>query len=142
MRLALRDALASLGWRGDQLLEGIAVALELTTAQLTAPDTAAIATVDPARLAVILDAVRHHDDPALRQIASVWMRAHDAAYQLPADVVQGWLIADDPLVAPLRPRLEREGLALLGPERLRALAAAAGHAVTRQAAQRWVARFA
>ena len=61
-------------------------------------------------------------------------------YQLSEETVLQWLESDAKVGRLLGPRLDSEGLALLGPQRLRHLAQS-GRGAVRDAARRWVNRL-
>jgi len=142
VRPALADALSRLGYSDDGLEHGLAVVLNTTRQALLRPEPGTVGRLDPGKLATVLWALLEQPNPRLRALAETWLQCPAVAYQLPAATLEQWLSLDTRACALLRGRLPREGLAWLGPDPLRRLAASAAHPDTRQAATQWLARFA
>lgn len=140
-RPALRDAITGLGFRAESLIEGLAVALQIAPDALRRPEPAVVLRTEPARLAAVLSALLDHPDAHLVAIAEGWLACREVAYQLPPSTLARWLQSRRAVAERLRDRLPREGLALLGPDRLRRLAEDALDPATREAAQQWVQRL-
>lgn len=140
-RSALRDALTGLGFRAEPLIEGLAVALQIAPDALRQPEPGVVLQTEPARLAAVLSALLDHPDAHLVAIAERWLECREVAYQLPASTLARWLQSRRAVAERLRDRLPREGLALLGPDRLRRLAEDALDPGTREAARQWVQRL-
>jgi len=140
-RPALRDAISGLGWRAELLIDGLAEALQIAPHALRRPEPTVVLQTEPARLAAVLSALLDHADPRLLAVAERWLDCREVAYQLPPSTLARWLQSRRAVAERLRDRLPREGLALLGPDRLRRLAEDALDPATRKAAQQWVQRL-
>jgi hypothetical protein len=138
---ALRHALSRLGLHTKELVEGIADVLELHTVRFENPDPDTVAGVDHAHLEVLLPLLVEHTDPALRNIGERWLAIPTTIFELPRDVVVGWLERDGEASRMLAPRLAREGLALLGPDNLARLAVTSRSQRVRDNARVWVRRL-
>ncbi|MEM6294096.1 MAG: hypothetical protein AAGA54_22650 [Myxococcota bacterium] len=137
---ALRDALSRLGLSPDAVLEGIAAVLGLSVTALQEPDARVARSTDPEQVAVLLPFLLHHERPEVRAVGERWFALPAVLYQLPADTLMHWLESDTAVARLLAERLEDEGPALLGPDRLHQLGRGAPSAV-RDAAKRWSARL-
>lgn len=137
---ALRDALCTLGLSPDEVLEGLASVLGITVEALKDPGAVTVRTADPDQIAVLLPFLIHHERPEIRSIGERWFACPRVLYQLAPDTLAGWLESDGVLDRTLAPRLEHEGPALLGPQRLLRLSKT-GQPNARQAAQRWTSRM-
>ncbi|MBL4687593.1 MAG: hypothetical protein JKY37_23560 [Nannocystaceae bacterium] len=140
-RPALSDAVQQLGWHADEIIDGLAAVLATTPGKLRQPDPRTAREIDPHRLAVVLGVLLTQRDDGVRAIAGAWLRCPAVAYHLPAITLERWLRQGGPGAALFSGRIAAEGLALLGPDALRRLAAAAADQETRAAAKRWVSRF-
>ena len=137
---ALREALTRLGLSPDAVIEGVAAVLRISPHALAEPDSDTVRGGDPEELAVLLPFLVHHERLEVRSIGERWLRCAPLPYQLPARTVVTWLESDDRIAACLGPRLEAEGLAMLGPDAMARLART-GRPAVREAAQRWAARL-
>lgn len=137
---ALRDALSTLGLSPDEVLEGLASVLGISVGALKDPDAVTVRTADPDQVAVLLPFLIHHERPEIRNIGERWFACPRVLYQLAPDTLAGWLESDGVLDRALAPRLEHEGPALLGPQRLLRLSKT-GQPKAREAAKRWTSRM-
>lgn len=137
---ALRDALSTLGLRPDEVLEGLASVLGISISALQTPDAATIEQTDPEQIALLLPFLIRHERPEIRTVGERWFACPRVLYQLPPDTLVRWLESDAGLDHALAPRLEHEGPALLGPQRLLRLSKT-GQPQAREAAQRWAHRM-
>ena len=137
---ALRDALSTLGLGPDEVLEGLAAVLGISVDGLCSPDALTARDTDPEQVAVLLPFLLHHERPEIRDVGERWLACPRVLYQLPPETLARWLESDTELARALAPRLEDEGPALLGPERLLRLSKTA-QAPARDAAARWAARM-
>ncbi|MCA9706772.1 MAG: hypothetical protein KDK70_13050 [Myxococcales bacterium] len=140
-RDALRDALEGLGLTPDAIAEGVAVVLELPPARLREPDGPTVARVDPEQLGVLLPFLVEHPHAEIRRIGERWLACPGAAFQLPGPVVERSLADEGRMGDLLAPRVQSDGLALLGPDALLRLSKASCRAAVRQAAERWLTRL-
>ncbi|MBV1857342.1 MAG: hypothetical protein KUG77_02945, partial [Nannocystaceae bacterium] len=137
---ALRDALSTLGLSPDDVLEGLASVLGISISALRDPDAPTVQETDSEQIAVLLPFLIHHERPEIRQVGERWFACPRVLYQLPPDTIARWLESDAELDRTLAPRLEDEGPALLGPQRLLRLSKT-GQPRARAAAQRWASRM-
>lgn len=138
---ALSDSLERLGMEPASIERGVAELLSLDAAALRSPDAATVAACDASQLGVLLPFLTAHRDDGLREIGDAWLALPTTAYELDPNLVTSWLGDDGPLARALVSRLEREGLALLGPDRLRRLSREARRDDVRSAASQWSARM-
>lgn len=138
---ALRDALTRLGLGKDELIEGVAEVLEIHPVRFENPDPETIAGVDREQLATLLPYLLEHSDAAVRDIGSRWLDSPTTVFELPQQVVVGWLLEDGVAARRLAPRLRREGLALLGPDGLSRLARDAANPRVKDGARAWIQRM-
>ncbi len=137
---ALRDALCSLGMSPDEVLEGLAAVLGIGVVDLQEPDARVAAKTDPEQVAVLLPFLLHHERPEIRAVGERWLACPRVLYQLPPETLAQWMESDDVLAKLLAPRLEHEGPALLGPQRLLRLSRT-GQPSARKAAEHWASRM-
>lgn len=137
---ALRDALSTLGMSPDDVLEGLAAVLGISVDALREPDARIARDTDPAQVAVLLPFLLHHERAEVREVGERWLACPRVLYQLPLETLTRWLESDAELARALADRLDHEGPALLGPERLLRLSKTA-QAPAREAAARWAARM-
>lgn len=134
---SLREAVEQLGLEPDAVLEGIATIVEIEPAQLREPSAATLHALEPGLLALLLPLWLEHESEQLRAVGQRWLALHSTLYEIDTAVLERWLIGTGPLVDAIAPRLEREGLALLGPEGLQRLAHKAVDARVKAIAERW-----
>jgi hypothetical protein len=134
---SLREAVEQLGLEPDAVLEGIATILEIDPAQLREPSEATLRALEPGLLALLLPLWLEHESEQLRAVGQRWLALHSTLYEIDTAVLERWLGGTGPLVDAVAPRLEREGLALLGPEGLLRLAHKAVDARVKAIAERW-----
>lgn len=137
---ALRDALSTLGLGPDEVLEGLASVLGISVDALRQPSARVARETNPEQVAVLLPFLIHHDRPEVRAVGERWFACPRVLYQLPPETIARWLESDAELARTLAPRLEHEGPALLGPQRLLRLSKT-GQPTAREAAQRWASRM-
>lgn len=137
---ALRDALSTLGLSPQDVREGLASVLGISVSALQDPDANTVQKTDPDQVAVLLPFLIHHERSEIRSIGQRWFACPRVLYQLPPDTLARWLESDAELDRTLAPRLEHEGPALLGPQRLLRLSKT-GQPKARAAAQRWTSRM-
>lgn len=137
---ALSDALSTLGLSPDEVLEGLGSVLGISVSALQDPDTLTVQKTDLDQVAVLLPFLIHHERPEIRAVGERWFGCPRVLYQLSPDTLARWLESDAVLDRALAPRLEHEGPALLGPQRLLRLSKT-GQPNARQAAQRWASRM-
>ncbi|HLT38271.1 MAG TPA: hypothetical protein VK034_18425 [Enhygromyxa sp.] len=138
---SLREALAQLGLEPEAVLEGIASILEIDPEQLAEPSEATIRKLEPELLALLLPVWLEHESEQLREIGRCWLALHSTIYEIDVAVLERWLGGEGQLAAAIAPRLEREGLALLGPEGLARLAHKAGDRRIKNIAESWRERL-
>ena len=139
--VSLRDALEHLGLEPDKLIAGIATALELETAELREPTLATLRKLEPEALVLLLPFWLEHESAKLRRIGHRWLELGPTLYEVDVEVVEGWAAGPGLLATAIGDRLEREGLALLGPEGLARLAHKAMEPRTRSLAASWQTRL-
>lgn len=139
--LRLREAIERLDLEPDALLEGIATILELKLEDLREPGPATLAAVDPEVLAMLLPVWLEHDAADLQEVGRRWLALPAMPYELDQALVARWAEAEGALARALAGRIEREGLALLGPEALQRLAHAAKEPRLRELAVSWRERL-
>lgn len=137
----LRESLARLGLEPDAVLEGLSTILEIDEAKLREPTPELLATLEPELLSLLLPVFVEHDSEALREVGRKWLALRATPYELDLAVLERWVGGDGPLALALAPRLEREALALLGPEALTRLARTAAQPRVKAIAERWHARL-
>lgn len=134
---SLRESLERLGLEPSALIEGIATIIEINEQQLREPTAATLRELEPELLAMLLPVWIEHESEQLREIGERWLALPATPYELDASLLERWAGAAGPLALALAPRLEREGLALLGPEGLARLARTAKQPRNKSAAIRW-----
>ena len=82
-----------------------------------------------------------HESEQLRAVGQRWLALHSTLYEIDTAVLERWLGDEGRLVEAVAPRLEREGLALLGPEGLARLAHKAVDANVKAIAESWRERL-
>jgi hypothetical protein len=112
--LALTDALEQIGLSPADLIEAVAAALQVAPATLLDPRDDAIATAHPQRLAMLLPRLMCHSHPDIAQLGARWLACEPTLYHVPRSALAAWLQFEPRLASAVAPRLEREGLALLG----------------------------
>lgn len=138
---AVTDALGDLGLRADEVLDGVATVLGLDSERVRNPTGVDAARVDMERLAVLLPQLVGHADPDLRDVGLRWLALPTVIHGLPPATLEAWLMRDGILAKTLAPHLERKGLALLGPDGLRRVAAQTSSPTVREPASEWAARL-
>jgi hypothetical protein len=137
----LRESLARLGLDPPAVIEGLSTILELEQDKLREPTPEVLAAIEPELLALLLPVFIEHDSAAMREVGQRWLALGPTPYEIDAAVLERWLGGEGALALALAPRLEREGLALLGPEALARLAHTAAQAQVKAIAGRWHARL-
>jgi hypothetical protein len=137
----LRESLERLGLEPQAVLEGLASILELDPASLRAPTIELLAKLEPELLAILLPVWIEHESSELREIGKRWLALPTTPYELDHAVLERWVNGNGRMAAALAPRLEREALALLGPEALARLAHTASNDTVKQIAARWQTRL-
>jgi hypothetical protein len=137
----LRDSLARLGLEPHAVIEGLSTILEIEQDKLREPTPELLASIEPELLALLLPVFIEHDSEALREVGARWLALTATPYEIDAAVLERWAGGEGALALALAPRLEREGLALLGPEGLGRLAHGAAQAQVKSIAARWHARL-
>ncbi|MBL8943704.1 MAG: hypothetical protein JNK45_11170 [Myxococcales bacterium] len=140
-RDALRDALERLGLDDRELVEGVATVLGLDVASLRHPGPQALAAAPADDLALVLPLLLEHHSPAIRAVGRAWFGVPEAIYTVASDQAERWLLDSIATGDLLADRVDREGLAWLGPESLRRLATTAASPLARHAAMRWCDRL-
>jgi hypothetical protein len=138
---ALRDALERLGLDDRSLLEGVATVLGLSVATFEAPGRAALATTVGDDLALVLPLLVEHRSSTIREIGRAWFAVPETIYAVASDQAERWLVESPTTAELLVGRIDREGLAWLGPEALRRLATSGATSRVRESASRWCERF-
>ena len=138
---SLRESLERLGLEPGALIEGIATILELDQQQLREPTAATLRELEPELLEMLLPVWVEHESPQLRELGKRWLALPAMPYEIDVAVLERWAGGAGPLATALAPRLEREGLALLGPEALARLARTAKEPRTKSIASRWRERL-
>lgn len=134
---SLREAVERLGLEPEAVLEGIATILELEPNQLAEPNEATLRALEPELLAMLLPVWLEHESEQLRAVGQRWLALHSTLYEIDVAVLERWMSGAGRLVDAVAPRLEREGLALLGPEALGRLAHKAVDAKVKATAEAW-----
>jgi hypothetical protein len=137
----LRDSLARLGLEPHAVIEGLSTILEIEPDKLREPTPELLAGLEPELLALLLPVFIEHDSEALREVGRRWLALAATPYEIDAAVLERWAASEGALALALAPRLEREGLALLGPEGLSRLAHGAAQGRVKGIAARWHARL-
>lgn len=137
----LSDAIERLGLDGGALLEGLASILGVDEAELREPSLATLAELDSDVLAMVLPVWVEHDSAEVRTIGDRWLALPPTLYEVDPEVVGRWAAGDGRMARMLAERVDAEGLALLGPEGLTALARRARDPEVRASAERWRARL-
>lgn len=138
---SLREALERLGLEPEAVLEGIATILEIDLEQLCAPTNQTLRGLEPELLAMLLPVWLEHESPQLRAVGQCWLELPATPYEVDAAVLERWACGAGPLAEAVAPRLEREGLALLGPEGLARIAHKATDPRIKASADAWRERL-
>jgi hypothetical protein len=138
---SLRESLERLGLEPSAVIEGIATILEIDQRQLREPTAATLRALEPELLAMLLPVWIEHESEQLRAIGKRWLALPATPYELDAVLLERWAGSTGPLALALAPRLEHEGLALLGPEALARLARTAREPRNKSIAARWRERL-
>ncbi|MFV8751277.1 hypothetical protein ACNOYE_12100 [Nannocystaceae bacterium ST9] len=139
---ALREALERLGLQPAALLEGIATIIDLDVAELREPSPASLAKLDVELFAMLLPFFVEHESSELREVGRRWLDLPNAIYEFDRELIESWLIQAGTLARALLVRLDREALALLGPEGIARVAHRAREAEVRARVERWRSRLA
>lgn len=137
----LRDSLARLGLEPHAVIEGLSTILEIEQDKLCEPTPDLLAAIEPELLALLLPVFIEHDAESLREVGRRWLALAATPYEIEAAVLERWVGGEGALALALAPRLEREGLALLGPEALARLSHTAAQPRVKSIAARWHARL-
>ena len=137
----LRESLERLGLEPHAVIEGLSTILEIDPDKLREPTPELLATVEPELLALLLPVFVEHDSESLREVGRRWLALRATPYELDAAVLERWAGGEGQLALALVPRLEREALALLGPEALARLSHTAAQPRVKAIAGRWHARL-
>lgn len=137
----LRESLERLGLEPHAVIEGLSTILEIDPEKLREPTPALLATLEPELLALLLPVFVEHDSESLREVGRRWLALRATPYELDAAVLERWAGDEGELALALAPRLEREALALLGPEALARLSHTAAQPRVKAIAGRWHARL-
>jgi hypothetical protein len=137
----LRESLAQLGLEPHTVIEGLSTILEIEQDKLREPTTEVLGAIEPELLALLLPVFIEHDAEALREVGRRWLALAATPYEIEAAVLERWVGGEGALALALAPRLEREGLALLGPEALARLSHTAAQPRVKSIAARWHARL-
>jgi hypothetical protein len=137
---ALRHALRELGFSRRVLLGGLASQLDLSAEAFWRAKPESFLRCQKGRLGTLVPELIQHPDAQLAELGQRWLANPDVVYEIDPRIVEAWLSRDTELARALEPMLEREGLALLGPQALRRLAREAPPS-TRLLAAEWVARL-
>ncbi|MFO7567614.1 MAG: hypothetical protein R6X02_33530 [Enhygromyxa sp.] len=138
---SLRESLERLGLEPDAVLEGIATILDIDPTQLREPSEASSRELEPELLALLLPVWVEHESEQLRIIGQRWLALPSTIYEIDTAVLERWLCGEGRLADAIAPRLEREGLALLGPEGLGRLAHKAADRRVKAIAEGWRERL-
>lgn len=138
---SLRESLDRLGLEPGALIEGIATILELDQQQLREPTAASLRELEPELLEMLLPVWIEHESEQLREVGKRWLALPATPYELDVALLERWAGGEGPLATALAPRLEREGLALLGPEALIRLAHTAKDPRSKIITTRWRERL-
>lgn len=138
---SLRESLEQLGLEPEAVLEGIATILEIEPAELREPSEATLRKLEPELLALLLPVWLEHESEQLRAVGRRWLALHSTIYEIDPTVIERWASGEGPLADAVAPRLEREGLALLGPEGLVRLAHKAADRRIKAIAETWRERL-
>jgi hypothetical protein len=138
---SLRESLERLGLESSAVIEGIATILEIDQRQLCEPTAATLRALEPELLEMLLPVWIEHESEQLRAIGKRWLALPATPYELDVALLERWAGSTGPLALALAPRLEQEGLALLGPEALARLARTAREPRNKSIAARWRERL-
>ncbi|KIG16770.1 hypothetical protein DB30_04114 [Enhygromyxa salina] len=138
---SLRESLDRLGLEPSALIEGIASILELDERALREPTAATLRELEPELLEMLLPVWIEHESEQLRAIGKRWLALPATPYEIDVAVLERWAGGAGVLAASLAPRLEREGLSMLGPEALSRLARTAKDPRAKSVATRWRERL-
>jgi hypothetical protein len=119
---SLREALERLGLAPEAVLEGISTIVGVELALLREPNDATRRALEPELLAMLLPVWLEHPTEQLQAVGRRWLALHATIYEIDPSVIERWLSGEGRLAEAVAARLEREGLALLGPEGLARLA--------------------
>jgi hypothetical protein len=134
---SLREALERLGLEPEAVLEGISTILGIELAALREPTDATLRALEPELLAMLLPVWLEHPSEQLQAVGHRWLALHSTLYEVDQNVLERWLSGEGLLAQTVAARLEREGLALLGPEGLARLAHKAVDAEIKAIAESW-----
>lgn len=137
----LREALERLGLEPEAVLEGIATILEIDPAELREPTDATLRKLEPELLGLLLPVWIEHESETLQVIGQRWLALRSTIYEIDPIVLERWASGEGRLASAIAPRLEREGLALLGPEGLARLAHKSADRRIEQSAKTWHERL-
>lgn len=137
----LRESLTRLGLEPHAVIEGLSTILEIEQDKLREPTPELLATIEPELLALLLPVFIEHASPSMHEVGQRWLALRATPYEIDAAVLERWIGGDGALALALAPRLEREGLALLGPEALARLSHTAAQPRVKAIAGRWHARL-
>lgn len=134
---SVREALERLGLEPQVVLEGIATILEIELEKLRDPTPETLRALEPELLAMLLPVWVEHESEQLREVGRRWLALRATLYEIDVAVLERWASGEGRLAEAIAPRLEREGLALLGPEALARLGHKAGNPRIKAIAERW-----
>ncbi len=134
---SVREALERLGLEPEAVLEGIATILELEPELLREPTPETLRALEPELLVMLLPVWLEHESEQLREVGRRWLALRATLYEIDVAVLERWAGGKGRLAEAIAPRLEREGLALLGPEGLARLAHKAADPRVKAIAERW-----
>ena len=137
----LRETLDRLGLEPDAVMEGLATILEIDEAELREPRLSTCAALEPELLTLLLPLWLGHESESLRAIGQRWIALPTTLYEIERETLEGWAAGRGRLTEALVDPLEREGLALFGPEGLARLAHGAEHPAIKAVAKAWHSRL-
>lgn len=138
---SLREALDRLGLEPEAVLEGISSILEIDLVALSDPNTTTLRALEPELLAMLLPVWLEHESEQLRGVGQRWLAIPATLYEIDKAVLERWASGEGRLAEAIAARLDREGLALLGPEGLARLAHKARDPRVKSIAERWRERL-
>jgi hypothetical protein len=138
---ALREALDRLGLQPAALLEGIAALVDMNLDELRSPTAASVRKIDVELLAMLLPFLLEHQAEELIEVGRRWVALPNTIYEFDRELIESWLTGEGAMARVLLSRLDREGLALLGPEGIGRVAQRARKADVRASAERWRVRL-
>lgn len=125
---------------GSVSLAPVARCLGWTLQDVLRPRPELVRAMSPEDLGTLLPFLLHHARPELREVGERWLQCPPTLFQLAPAAFLRWLEREPQLAVRLADRLEREGLALLGPDHLETLRRHA-HSAVRRPAQMWSQRI-